>query len=90
MEKCSIIFQKGTGANGDISLEQMVPQKWFTYQNLQNFTMESVTIFWLQSVRTAIFKTVLFRMERWKSFRTGTFFQHLSEGQVIFFCHFNP
>ena len=47
MWKISLVFrwtgaQKGTGANGDISLELLVPQKWFSYQNLQDFATKSV------------------------------------------------
>ncbi len=36
--------QKGIGANGNISLQLLVPEKWFTYQNLQNFTKISEKI----------------------------------------------
>ena len=41
-ERC----QKGIGANGNISLQLLLPEKWFTYQNLQNFTTKSARIFW--------------------------------------------
>ena len=38
--------QKGIGANGNISLQLLVPEIWFTYQNLQNFTTKIARIFW--------------------------------------------
>ncbi len=36
--------QKDIGANGNISLQLMVPEKWFTYQNLQNFTTKTILV----------------------------------------------
>ena len=50
--------QKGIliGANGNLSLQLLVPEKWYTFQNLQNFTTKSARIFWKRSVLTVIFK----------------------------------